>query len=822
MAFRYTNEELEEIYRMKFSGFPDLVTIITEITTRPEHNMVLSSSILSPQKYLSTTAQVSEPEKSLVLSGSGNLNQQVPSGKVVQTITQFVDNPEFTNYTYLSGIESIVTKRRMVKENVPTLESLIEFEENQLETGKVWNPNEDINYSTRDWFQAPVQIGIYALWLITAHERQLWNTIAITNKEIEGYWNNSEGLADIETLPEYFEKEYTNSTTIYQPPIVVTDSPFYWTTKLDTPWLWLSATLTNEELEQIYYRKFGDSPTVFPDIVEVVEVAHKTPEKAFRLSDNAYMNYNKVITETKEIKHPEFSFVLSHNSIISNRPVEYRTTIEQIDYPENNFILSDQGVTSNNRYDLEITTIHHTENNFLLSQSSLDNSYQVSGGAIEEQHNLIENPNFTGYKYISGSKPDFVTHIQEIRYDQLPLKFMSGSETIITTTTTIIPDDKGNHYMDGAKTTYTEEVTVLEHPPTLGKLLELEEQQKEFIYSTRDLVQAPILIYGIQALWLVVRNDPQLWDSPAISNREMLEFWEGKDRPYTVTKLRSLMLADSIRYQPPITIADEPFYWITPLNFTQLWNSPTISNKDILAHWTGENKPSTTEELQKQMPTKHRRYQPPIALDTLYQLPLNSHIEHDVDWLWSSITLTNDELETIYEMRYPGEFVNTKPTLGRLIELEELEELQYSHRGHYQSPISINDGAQTDILVSKLGRKLWNTPTLTNTQILSFWEGSNKPTEKQFEQLLETLPQYQPPIERKVSSGFDELNMSDNPWLWSSEILTNRDLENIYSTRAGTDNPTLYQLITTEESSDPNVQYSKRGTIQAPVQITES
>ena len=817
-----TNEELEEIYRMKFSGFPDLVTINTEITLRPEFNMVLDSSTLSPQKYLSTTAQVREPEASLILSGNGGLNEQTISGKAVQTITQYEDNPNFTGYTYLSGIESIVTKRRIVKENVPTLETLIEFEENQVETGKVWNPNEDINYSTRDWFQAPVQIGIYAMWLITAHERQLWNTIAITNEEIEGYWNNPDGTADIETLPKYFEKDYTTNTTIYQPPIVVTDSPFYWTTKMDKPWLWLSETLTNEELEQIYYRKFGDSPSVFPDIVEVVEVAHKTPEKAFRLSDNAYMNYNKVVTEVAEIKHPEYGFMLSHNSVISNRPIEYRTTIEQIDYPENNFILSDQGVVSNNKYNLEITTIHHSENNFLLSQSSLDNSYQVSGGTIEEQHNLIDNPNFTGYKYISGSKPDYVTHIQEIRYDQIPLKFMSGSETTVITTTTIIPDDKGDHYMDGAKTTYTEEVTVLEHPPTLGKLLELEEQQKEFIYSTRDSLQAPILIYDCQALWLVTRNNTQLWDSPTISNREILEFWEGENRPYTVTKLRSLMLADSIRYQPPITIADEPFYWITPLNFTQLWDSPTISNEDILKLWVGEDKPATTAELQKQMPTKHRRYQPPIVVDTLYQLPINNHIVSDIDWLWSSITLTNNELETVYEMRYPGEFIDTKPTLGRLIELEESEDLQYSHRGQYQSPITIDDSAVAYTYAPSSSRKLWNTPILTNAQILSFWEGANKPTEEEFQQVLDTLPQYQPPIERKVSSDFNELNMSDSPWLWSSEILTNRDLENIYSTRVGTSDPTLYQIITTEESSDPNIQYSKRGTIQSPVQITES
>ena len=819
-----TNEELEEIYRMKFSGFPDMVTIETDITLRPEFNMVLSSSgELSPQKYLSTTAQVREPEASLVLSGTGGLDVQVPSGKVVQTITQWNENPEFNGYTYVSGIESMISKRRIVKENVPTLESLIEFEENQVETGKIWNPNEDINYSTRDWFQAPVQVGIYAMWLIVAHERQLWNTIAITNEEIESYWNSPDGTADLETLPEYFEKSHLENATIYQPPIVIADSPFYWTTKMDKPWLWLSATLTNEELEQIYWRKFGDNPKVFPDVVEVVEVAHKTPTKAFRLSDNAYMNYNKVVTTKEEIKHPEHGFVLSHNGIISNRPIEYRTNIEQIDYPENNFMLSEQGVMSNNRYNLEITTIHHTENNFLLSQSPLDNLHQVSGGTIEEQHNLTDNPDFTGYKYISGSKPDFVTHIQEIRYDNLPLKFMSGSETTVITTTTIIPDTKGDHYMDGARTTYTKEVTVVEHPPTLGKLIELEEQQLEFIYSTRDILQAPITILEHQALWLVEPHKTQLWNSIVIENQELLDFWEGTDRPYTTAKLGRLMLADSIRYQPPISITDKPFDWTIEENFIQLWDSPAITNREILQRWVGPDKPYTLYTLKRKLPTKHTRYQPPIVLETLHELPTNTHTSVDIDWLWDSTTLTNDELETIYQLRYPGEFSDSNPpTLERLIELEESTDLQYSTRGQYQSPIVVDSILRTNILVTRQNVKLWNSPTITNAQILSFWEGTNKPTEEQFQQLLESLPQYQPPIERKVDQANNQLNMSDNPWLWSSEILTNGDLEQIYNSRLGESNPTLSQIITAEESSDPNILYSKRGTLQSPVQITES
>lgn len=819
-----TNEELEEIYRMKFSGFPDLVTIETDITTRPELNLVLSSTgELSPLKYLSTTAQVREPEASLVLSGAGALDEQVPSGKAVQTIAQFVENPEFKGYTYLSGSESIVTKRRIVQEATPTLESLIEFEENQVENGQVWNPNEDINYSTRDWFQAPVQIGIYAMWLIVEHERQLWNTVAITNEEIEGYWNSPDGDADLETLPEYFEKDHVTNTPIYQPPIVVTDGPFYWTTKKDKPWLWLSATLTNEELEQIYWRKFGDNPSVFPDLVEVVEVAHRTPERAFRLSDNAYMNYNKVVTEVEEIKHPEYGFVLSHNGVISNRKTEYRTLTEQIDHPEDNLILSDQGVVSNNKYNLEITTIHHSEDNFLLSQSPLNSTYQVSGGDIEERHNLLDNPDFNGYKYLSGAAPEIVKTTQEITYEQLPLRFMSGSETQLITTVTIIPDTMGDHYMDGDKTTYTEEVTVTEHPPTLGKLMELEEQQLEFLYSTRDMVQAPIVIYEHQALWKIDTFDTQLWDSPAITNREILNYWEGADRPLTLKRLNKVMMADSTIYQAPIEITDGPFDWSIKIHFSQLWDSPTISNEDILKYWVGANKPKTVRQLAKQMPTKHRRHQPPVALVNHLMLPTNDTTAFEVGWLWTSSTITNDELETIYQMRYPGEFnENNPPTLERLIELEESSDIPHTHRGQYQGEIVVDNVMRTNILVPRLDTKLWNTPLLTNAQILSFWEGADKPTEEQFQQLLDTLPQYQPPIDRKVDQQTNLLDMMDQPWLWASEVLTNDDLEQFYNAQIGSSNPTLNQLINAEESLDPQRPYSKRGAQQSPVQITES
>lgn len=657
-----TNEELEEIYRMKFSGFPDMVTIETEITTHPENNLTLSGNgALSPQKYNITKSLVRNPEASMVMSNGGTMSgDKVISGAKVEEITEYNVNPEFDHFTYLSGDESIITKRRVVQENTPTLGTIIDFEENQCENGYVWNPNEDINFSTRDWFQAPVQIGIYALWLVVAHEHQLWNTPTATNEEIEGYWDSPDGNAALDTLPDDFVKSHISNSTIYQPPIVIADSPFYWTTRNDIPWLWLSATLTNEELEEIYLRKFGDNPTVFPDLVEVIDVAHKTPENEFRLSDNAYMNNNHV-----------------------------EVTVERFTHPENSFTMSGSGVLSD-----------------------------------------------------PAATP----------------KFLSGSETLTITTTTLIEDGLGTHLLSGDKTTYSQEVTVREHTPTLGRLIELEEKQAEVIYSTRDWLQSPIIIGEYLVQWLVTKLNDQLWDSPTIANKEILYYCEGDDKPLTVTKLKSLIMNDPIRYQPPIECTEEVDYWRIKPNNRQLWNTPTITNEEIFSYWEGADKPTMLEfEYMHLMDTKI--YQPPIMIADRPFYWLNDHVEYDTGWLWSSMTLTNRDLETLYTNKF-GEPL----TLGRLMELEEKEALPYSHRDSWQSPLVIVENYTIEL------------PT----------------------------------------------NEVEQPWLWSSQILTNSELNAIYENRVKRNNPTLEQIMTIEESSESTVSYSTRGNEQLPIQIIES
>lgn len=667
-----TSEELEEIYRMKFSGFPDLVEIQTTTITHPEYNFTLSDGgKLSEVEYVLTTKMVHSSEPSFRLSEDGKLSDsKVVSGEEIQAVVERVKNENFTRYTFLSGDKSTVTKHYTVTENTPTLGTLIDFEENQ----DIFNPNEKIQYSTRDWMQAPIQIGEFAQWLIASHTKQLWDTLTMTNEEIMSFW-------DKDDTPEQMIKKYLQSSIIYQPPIVRADCPFYWLNTQDIPWLWESATLNNEELEEVYREKFSEHPELFPDVVTKTRVTIKNPVTEFRLSDNGHMPDNHVQVDVTEVKHPELGFTLSQNSIISNRKTEYRTNTETIPHPENSFRLSQNSAVSARKYDLEITTISHTENNFVLSFSTLDNTFQVSGGDIEQQSNWVPNSQFAGYHYLSGNTPEIIKTVEPITYDELPLKFMSGGKTDVTTKYSLVLDGKGIHRLSGDKSNYAERIDIEEKVVTLGTLIDWEEQQLEVLYSTRYVLQSQVIVLDqIQVLWYVQPDFTQLWNTPVISNKEIREYWEGNPHLISLKKLEQILLNSDVKYQAPFEWRPKPFDWTIAIQEHLLWDSPIISNEEIFELWYGDNKPSSLQELKEQIIQSKPRYQPPVVtyMDTGWITTIS-----DTPWLWSSETLINDELEELYNARGLGN------TLGNLIHLEEHGSVPYSPRGLFQSPVQV-------------------------------------------------------------------------------------------------------------------------------------
>lgn len=348
--------------------------------------------------------------------------------------------------------------------------------------------------------QPPILNGERAQYLVPRHNGWLFSSPAMYQQDFYELWEmgtEDDTLQDIYNFEQLSEKRYLTFGDLYQPPIVVSDGPFYWHSKLDTPWLWESATLNNEELEEVYREKFGEHPELFPDIVTVIKVPQPNPINNFVLSDatQGHMPYNRIQVDVQETRHPETGFVLSQNSVISNRKTEYRTSIEVINHPENSFKLSDGGTISPCQYNLQISTVVHSEDNFVLSSSSLSNSFQLSGGDIEQRKDWIQNEQFTGYQKLSGDAPEIIKTITPIIYKELPLKFMSGGKIDRVINRTTILDDLGNNCkLSGEKSKYLERLEIEERVVTLGTLIDWEEQQPEVPYSTRYILQAPITI----------------------------------------------------------------------------------------------------------------------------------------------------------------------------------------------------------------------------------------------------------------------------------------------------------------------------------------
>ena len=478
-----TNEELEEIYRRKYSKWPDLVELEKKYIKNPDTDLRLSDNgTISAQKKMVVTHYNSDSENSFRVSDDGVMSHnKLMSGEKAVITTEIVDNPDFKGYHYASGNKSLIEIIRHVKENTPTLGDLIDFEENK--DGNKWM------YSTRDECQAVIQIGELAMWLINMNYKQLWNTKAITNEEIMDFWEGSD-----KPTPSDYEAVHLADPVVYQPPIVRADHPYYWTTRSDIPWLWDSATLTNEELDEIYRTKFIEYPELFPDIVQVTPVFTKHPEKEFRLSDNGILSSLEYGEDIEEIKDLEKAFRLSDGGIISNQGKEYITSVEYIKHPEVALDLSNAGKISAHQNELHVTMISHPENSFRLSDDGVFGLKSISGELPERREKIIPNEEFTGYSYMSGQETEVKRTVTEITHDILPLRYLSGAETTVIRTPIITSKLGWNHYMSGSKTIETQKVEILENTPMLETLIKLEESNKDVLYSTREVLQSPIQI----------------------------------------------------------------------------------------------------------------------------------------------------------------------------------------------------------------------------------------------------------------------------------------------------------------------------------------
>lgn len=531
---------------------------------------------------------------------------------------------------------------------------LFNFEASHELLAKILNTIDKFKQEHRDYYNAlqpPILMGEQAQYLVPRNNNWLFNTPTMSLQDFYDLWEMGD---EDDTLQKTFDfeqlsgKKYLTFGDVYQPPIVIAGSPWDWTPIIDSPWLWASAVLNNEELEEIYRMKFSG----FPDLVEI------------------------------------------------------QTTITT--HPENNFTLSNAGKLSEFKYNLITTLIHNSEPSLRLSEDGkLSSSKVISGKKVETAISRIENNNFTRYTFLSGDK-SIVTKYR----------------------------------------------IVTENMPTLGALIEFEENQNIFNpnekiqYSTRDWMQAPVQI-GEFAQWLIASHTKQLWDTLVMTNDEIMSFWDEYNK---TNKFIQKYLRSSTIYQPPIVMTDRPFYW--------------LNNQDI-------------------------------------------------PWLWASATLTVDDLEEIYRSR------EIDTTLGNIIYMEEQGSVLYSPRGLLQAPIQITPGTPTLNTVKVSNSALWDTPTISNKDILSLWDGDNRPTILEYKtNYLNQDPGYNPPIDITMGMGHGNTIM-DTPWLWTSQVLTNEELEDVYSKLLSTNKPTLGQIVNQEESQNETTQYSPRGINQAPLQIKE-
>lgn len=345
--------------------------------------------------------------------------------------------------------------------------------------------------------QPPILNGERAQYLVPRHNNWLFDTPTMNQQDFYDLWGigdeSKKTLQDVFNFEQLSKKRYLTFGDVYQPPIVVSDHPFYWTPSLDNPWLWDSEVLTHDDLEDVFKGKLSEHPELFPDVVVVTPIAQVDHETEFRLSDNGHMPDNHVQIEVTETRHPESGFILSQNSVISNRKTEYRTHVTITPHPENSFRLSETGTLSPQPYNLEVTTIVHSEDNFVLSSSVLGDTQQLSGGDIEHLRNWVPNDQFTGYRRLSGDAPEITKTTETITYEELPLKLMSGDKTERVVTYTVVTDGINSPMLSGNESTYIDQISFKETVLTLGTLLEWEDKQSE-LFSIQHPLQAPIQV----------------------------------------------------------------------------------------------------------------------------------------------------------------------------------------------------------------------------------------------------------------------------------------------------------------------------------------
>lgn len=350
--------------------------------------------------------------------------------------------------------------------------------------------------NNRDYYNAlqpPILNGERAMYLVARNKNWIWNTPTMTHQDFFDLWEPFEGeehtLQSIEDFEDAYYNGYITFGDKYQPPIVMTKDPWYWTPKKDVPWLWGSATLTNEELEEIYMYKFGK----FPELTETKTVIETDLSKAFRLSDNGVISNIDFYVEKEYTKHPDKEFKLSDSGVVSN--IQFNMVKEEITHPELGFTLSGSGVLSNyQRYMEEVVQTDSSKNFRTSVDGELSTDKMISGKQNKVLQFIRLNEDWKPDTYMSGQETE-ITHTRVDIENRKPDTYMSGDLTEVKDKIVRIDGKPADSYISGFKSLITQNIIVHEGVPTLGRLIELEENQEDnILYSIREELQSPVQI----------------------------------------------------------------------------------------------------------------------------------------------------------------------------------------------------------------------------------------------------------------------------------------------------------------------------------------
>lgn len=164
--------------------------------------------------------------------------------------------------------------------------------------GKLMKQLEKFKEEHHDYYvavQSPITNGERAMWYVARNKNWIWNTPTMTMQDFYDLWEPFDGYEEhsINSIVEFEDAYYNGFITFgdkYQPPVVIDNHRFLFTTRTIRPWLFSSPVYTNEEINLVLQRQF--------DYTDNWIIPEPTIEEIEALENYNYEGYS-VVRETQ-------------------------------------------------------------------------------------------------------------------------------------------------------------------------------------------------------------------------------------------------------------------------------------------------------------------------------------------------------------------------------------------------------------------------------------------------------------------------------------------------------------------------------------------